>query len=313
MKKIIIYILFATALAAGCVNLDIPPKNIISDDDLMSSQSGLQVYLARLYSQMPWEDFKYIAQRGFDGNSWLGCLGVEGTGEAVTRDDICTSFTGESASLWGRAFTLIHDANHLIETLPRYKDNYPEITYNEFLGQGYFVRAYTYTQMARRFGGVPIVKNEIKYPFEGEIEVPRSSERDTWDAILEDWDLAVEHLPANSTFAGTPNRYAALAFKAEAMLYAGSVAKYNENVPGRLTGLGEKTRIRVIGFTEDEWFECSNRYFSEAYKAAREVMTSGIYSLYRKSWAAGDPEAQYRNMNDMWRDLSSPENILVRE
>lgn len=313
MKKIFTYILFATLLMAGCVNLDIPPKNIVSDDDLMGSQSGLQVYLARLYSQMPWEDFKYIAQRGFDGNSWLGCLGVEGTGEAVTRDNICTSFTGESASLWGRAYTLIHDANHLIETLPKYKDNYPEATFNEFLGQGYFVRAYTYTQMARRFGGVPIVKNEIKYPFEGEIEKPRSSERDTWDAILEDWDLAVEHLPAVSTFAGTPNRFAALAFKAEAMLYAGSVAKYNENVAGRLTGLGEKTKIRVIGFAEDEWFECSNKYFSEAYKAAREVMESGNYSLYRKSWAAGDPEAQYRNMNDMWRDLTSPENILVRE
>ena len=48
MKKIFTYILFASLLTAGCVNLDIPPKNIVSDDDLMSSQSGLQVYLARL-------------------------------------------------------------------------------------------------------------------------------------------------------------------------------------------------------------------------------------------------------------------------
>ena len=312
MKKTL-YFLIAIIVLSGCVNLDIPPKNIISDDDLMSSQSGLQVYMARLYSQMPWEDFKYIAQRGFDGNSWLGCLGVEGTGEAVTRDEICTSFTGESASWWSRAYTLIHDANHLIETLPKYKDNYPEAVFNEFLGQGYFVRAYAYTQMARRFGGVPIVKKEISYPFEGEIEVPRSSEKDTWDAILEDWDLAVEHLPSVSTFTDTPNRYAALAFKAEAMLYAGCVAKYNENVPGRLTGLGEKTRIRVIGFAEDEWFACSKKYFAEAYKAAREVMESGVYSLYRKSWAEGNAEAQYKNMNDMWRDLTSPENILVRE
>ena len=155
MKKTL-YFLIAIIVLAGCVNLDIPPKNIISDDDLMSSQSGLQVYMARLYSQMPWEDFKYIAQRGFDGNSWLGCLGVEGTGEAVTRDNICTSFTGESASWWSRAYTLIHDANHLIETLPKYKDNYPEAVFNEFLGQGYFVRAYAYTQMARRSVASPL-------------------------------------------------------------------------------------------------------------------------------------------------------------
>ena len=314
MKRLFIYIATVILLAAGCTSLDIPPKNIITDDELMGSQSGLQVYLARLYSQMPWEDFKYIAQRGFDGNSWLGCLGVEGTGEAVTRDNICTSFTGESSSLWGRAYTLIHDANHLIETLPDYRDNYPEGAFNEFLGQGYFVRAFTYTQMARRFGGVPIVKHEIKYPFDKDtIEVPRSSEKDTWDAILEDWDLAISMLPAVSTFADTPNRYAALAYKAEAMLYAGCVAKYNEQVSGRLTGLGEKTGIRVIGFAESEWQECSNKYFAEAYKAAKEVISSGMYSLYRKSWAEGDREAQYKNMNDMWRDLSSPENILVRE
>ncbi|MBR1576401.1 MAG: RagB/SusD family nutrient uptake outer membrane protein [Bacteroidales bacterium] len=313
MKKIFFPLLITAWTVLSCVSLDIPPKNIVSDDDLMGSQSGMSVYLTRLYTQMPWEDFKYIASRGFDGNSWLGCLGVEGTGEAVTRDDICVSFTSESASWWGRAFTLIHDANHLIETLPKYRDRYPEVTYNEFLGQGYFIRAYAYTQMARRFGGVPIVKNEISYPFEGEIEVPRSSERQTWDAILEDWDLAASLLPTVPTFEDTPNRYAALAFKAEAMLYAGSVAKYNEQVAGRLTGLGEKTKVRVIGFAEAEWQECSNRYFAEAYKAAAEVIASGRYSLYRKSWAAGDKEAQYKNMNDMWRDLTSPENILVRE
>ena len=96
MKKIFTYILFATLLMAGCVNLDIPPKNIVSDDDLMGSQSGLQVYLARLYSQMPWEDFKYIAQRGFDGNSWLGCLGVEGTGEGSS---------GPPVNVWSDAAT----------------------------------------------------------------------------------------------------------------------------------------------------------------------------------------------------------------
>ena len=58
MKRLFIYIATVILLAAGCTSLDIPPKNIITDDDLMSSQSGLQVYLARLYSQMPWEDFK---------------------------------------------------------------------------------------------------------------------------------------------------------------------------------------------------------------------------------------------------------------
>ena len=313
MKKIFYTLICTLLTVSACVSLDIPPKNIVSDDSLLSNQAGMSIYLSRLYSQMPWEEFKYMAKWGFNGNSWLGCLGVEGTGEALTRDDICTSFAGEDTPLWSKAYTLIRDANHLIENLPTYKDNYPEITYNEFLGQGYFVRAYTYTQMARRYGGVPLVKKEITYPFEGDIEVARSSEKDTWDSILEDWDMAISLLPASSTFTDTPNKYAALAFKAEAMLYAGSVAKYNEQVTGRLTGLGEKTGVRVIGFAENEWQACSNKYFAEAYKAAKEVIASGQYSLYLKKWKEGDRDAQYNNMNDMWRDLSSPENILVKE
>jgi len=105
----------------------------------------------------------------------------------------------------------------------------------------------------------------------------------------------------------------ALSFKSEAMLYAGSVAKYNETVPGRLTGFGLKTGVRVIGFDEDSWQTASVRYFREAYAAAQEVINSGAYSLYMNKWVEGDPEAQYQNMVDMFSDLSSSENIYVKE
>jgi hypothetical protein len=96
------------------------------------------------------------------------------------------------------------------------------------------------------------------------------------------------------------------------MLYAGSVAKYNETVSGRLTGFGEKTGVRVIGFAENAWEAASRRYFKEAYLAAREVIESGNYALYKKRWAANNSEAQYQNMVDMFSDPESPENIYVK-
>ena len=34
------------------------------------------------------------------------------------------------------------------------------------------------------------------------------------------------------------------------------------------------------------------------------MIKSGVYSLYKKKWAANDPEAQYQNMVDMFSDLS---------
>ena len=312
-KSYIILAALLTTMSIACTDLNIPPKNIVTDDALLSNQSGMAIYLARMYSQMPWEDFKYMAGRGFDGNTFLGALGIEGVGEAVDRDTYCVSFTIEAASLWGRGYTLVHDANHLIKALPEYKDNFAEVAYNEFLGQAYFVRAFVYGQMAKRFGGIPVVKEEISYPFTDEVEVARLSERETWEAVLEDYDTAIELLPETATFDCSANKYAALAFKADAMLYAGSVAKYNETISGRLTGLGKKTGVRVIGFAEDEWQECSRFFFAEAYKAAKQIIDSKRYSLYMKSWVEGDREAQYKNMNDMWRDESSPENILVRK
>jgi hypothetical protein len=112
---------------------------------------------------------------------------------------------------------------------------------------------------------------------------------------------------------GFSNKYVALSFKSQAMLYAGSVAKYNETVTGRLTGFGQKTGVRVIGFDEDRWEDASKKYFKEAYLAAREVMLNGGYSLYKKKWQADDRNAQYQNMVDMFSDLTSSENIYVRE
>lgn len=312
MKRIYILFLIGLLTMAGCAELDVPPPNVIGDETLMSSESGMKVYLARMYSRMPYEDFKYMAQWGMEYNSWLGATGIEGTGEALNRDGICSAFTGERTPYWTDAFILLRDANYLIETLPQYKESFAEITYNHYLGEAYYARATVFYALARRFGGVPLVTSVIRYPAE-ETEIPRSSEEETWDQVLADYDQAVELLQPVSPERGYANKYVALAFKSEAMLYAGSVAKYNETVPGRLTGLGQKTGVRVIGFSETTAEEASARYFREAYLAARQVITSGRYSLYKRKWAANDPEAQYQNMVDMFSDLSSPENIYVKE
>lgn len=318
MKRTIITSFLCLAALSSCINMDIPSKNKVSDDDLLSSASGMTVYMATLYSSMPFEDFKYNAKWGIPNkNSWLGSFGTEGTGEAVSRDDqTCYSFTYEQRPYWEDAFALIYSANHLLETLPDYRANYSsEMQYNEFLGHGYFVRAFTFYQMARRYGGIPLVTSQIQYnPSDPDtMEVPRASEEETWNQILADFDMAASLLPETSSKSGYPNRYVALAYKADAMLYAGSVAKYNETVSGRLTGLGEKTGVRVIGFESEKAADLSAKWFAEAYKAGREVMDSGMYSLYRKAWKAGNKEAQFQNMTDMWSDLTSPENIFVKE
>lgn len=312
MKRIYIFFLVGVFYFSACAELDIPPPNVIGDDVLFTSESGMDVYMARMYSRMPFEDFKYMAQWGVEYNGWLNAMGIEGTGEALNRDGICTAFTNERTPYWGNAFVLLRDANYLIETLPDYQSNFAEIEYNHYLGEAYFIRAFVFAAMAKRFGGVPLVTSRVQYPGEN-IEVPRSTEEETWDQVLADYDQAITLLKPVHQKTGYSNKYVALSFKAEAMLYAGSVAKYNETVPGRLTGFGLKTGVRVIGFDEATAPAASRRYFREAYLAAREVMTNGGYSLYKTRWAANNPQAQYQNMVDMFSDLNSTENIYVKE
>ncbi|MGO3306588.1 MAG: RagB/SusD family nutrient uptake outer membrane protein [Sphingobacterium sp.] len=315
MRRILIILSIASILSvSSCVELDITPKNIVTDDDLLNTPAGMDIYIARMYSHMPFEDFKYMAQWGLEYNGWLASLGIDGTGEAVNRDGITTSFTGERTAYWGQAFELIRDANHLIEMHPNYQEEFASELYDHYLGEAYYVRATVFYALARRFGGIPLVTSVIQYPAEAaQMEVPRASEEETWDQVLADFDRAAALMQEKSPKKGYSNKYVALAFKSQAMLYAGSVAKYNQTVSGRLTGLGEKTNVRVIGFENDSWQQASNRYFLEAYKAAREVMSAGGYSLYKKRWQAGDKGAQYQNMIDMFSDLSSPENIYVKE
>lgn len=314
MKRIYVLFLISVLTFSSCADLDVAPPNIIGDETLMTSESGMKVYMARMYSRMPFEDFKYMARWGVNFNSWLGAMGIEGTGEALNRDGICTAFTGEDTPYWNIAFTLLRDANYLLETLPKYQGEFPEITYNHYLGEAYFVRAYVFASMAKRFGGVPLVTRVIRYPGDDEaLEEPRASEEDTWNQVLADFDRAVELLQPSSPERGYANKFVALSFKADAMLYAGSVAKYNETVSGRLTGHGQKTQVRVMGFAPESAADASKKYFREAYLAAREVITTGPYSLYKRKWSPDDRDAQYQNMVDMFSDLTSPENIFVKE
>lgn len=322
MKKLIISAIFSIFFFSACYDLDVAPKDRVTDDDLMTSESGMDIYMARMYSYMPFEEFKYTPKWGLRQQGWLCSMGISGTGEALNRaGDLCSAFTGEDTPYWNdkgnnaQPFALLRDANYLLETFPNYRSSFSdEATYNHYLGEAYFVRAMVFYAMAKRFGGVPLVTKVLSYPAESDqLEIPRASEEETWNQVLADFDKAAELLKPVSHKKGYSNKFVALSFKSEAMLYAGSVAKYNETVSGGLTGLGKKTGVRVIGFDPSKSKELAKKYFTEAYNAARRVMKEGGYSLYKKKWAANDTEAQYRNMVDMFSDLTSSENIYVKE
>ncbi|GHT69069.1 hypothetical protein AGMMS50239_35250 [Bacteroidia bacterium] len=323
MKKIIYYIfvLFLTGgVFSSCVDLDIPPVNVIQDKDLLTSDAGIQIYLAHMYTQMPFEDFKYSPGYSFfddygvcpgnnDGHS-LGrgsqAMNVEGWDRKGGGQG-----SGGNGLYWELAWPLLREANYLIENLPDFKSNFSEANYNDYMGQAYFARAYVFYAMAKRIGGIPIVTKVLQYPENtvDQLEVPRSTEEESWNQVLADFDQAIALLPAKSQVRGYINKYAALGFKSEAMLYAGTVAKYNTAL--NITGFGLKTNVRVIGFDPNTVAIASKKYLLESYKAARQVMREGGYALYGAN--ATDPDVKRQNMMDMFREINSVENLYIKE
>lgn len=265
----------------SCTDMNIPPKNIMGDDAIFGNEAGIMSRLARMYSTLPMEDFKYnMTASGLfhqDGviYSHLCCL----TGEAIGRDT--RQNLTESVSYWDAPYQYIRDVNKFIETLPDYAENYSEEDVKHWLGEAYFIRAYIYMSLAKRYGGVPLVKTVIDYPASVSFEetmLYRDSEEDTWDFISEDLDRAYEMLPDKNQ-KGRVDKSAAAAMKSRAMLYAGSIAKYNNGNGGdaQRNYNDPKTGKQIMGIPEER----AKDYFKQAYDAT--LLVSSTYGLQETS------------------------------
>lgn len=292
--------LLLLALACGmpsCMDLDIPPMNVVQDKDIFGSESGIKAYLARVYGQVPMEDFRYSPERGLN-NFWIIEPSPYYTGEAVSSLGAKT----ENTKYWGDAYRQIRDVNYFLETLPQYETNFSKEQLDTWKGEMLFARAFTYFALAKRYGGVPLVNEVLKYPDQpvDELKIPRSSEEATYDAIKKDLDDAYTLLPETNQV-GRATRYVAAALKSRAMLFAGSIAKYNT-----ITNFDDKN-VRLCGIPAEKAAD----YFKEAYDAAK--LLEGHFELYKGTWKDGDKEAQYQNYVDLFFAEGSKENIFVRE
>ncbi|MDR1526465.1 MAG: RagB/SusD family nutrient uptake outer membrane protein [Dysgonamonadaceae bacterium] len=301
LKNIIVWSVFSVLLAS-CSELDIAPVSITGEKDIFSSEPGVISYMSRMYSSLPIEDFKYRYNNPglfHNANSFQqnACL----TGEAINRDGP-TNASGETGVYWAEAYKLIREANVFMETFPKYSSAFSQERIGHYMAEARFVRAFTYFALVKRYGGVPLLDVTLNYPSVSleETQLPRESEEAVWDFISADLDAAAAGLPETADL-GRANKYAALALKSRAMLYAGSIAKYN-NIT--LDAHGK----RVCGIPDGR----ANDYFKQAYDAAKQVESK--YSLYKKEWQAGNKGAQYQNFVNLFYDVAqgSPENIFVK-
>ena len=294
INKILVSALVMALSFYSCDYLAVPPINIIQDDAIFNSESGITSYMTTLYYDLPIEDFRYT-QQGFNvsGKGQGRLPNVSGEAMCSSSDDISTIGDGTWWGCWD--YGKIRRVNYFLKNFPAYKSNFQNtVLADAWMGEAHFIRAYCYFAMVKRYGGVPILREPQEYV--GDIEslkVPRDTEKACYDFIAEDLDEAFRLLPDNEEILGKgrATKYAALALKSRAMLYAGSIARYGTVDLNGLVGIDKAL---------------ANDYFELAYKAVKELEKSKRFSLYRKN---SDKE---KNFAELFLAEDSPENIFCK-
>lgn len=294
--NILIIIMFLNL--GACTDLDMPPLNIVQDEDVFT-ESGMKAYMASLYSRMPIEDFKSGIVAASDGFNHWNCIKMSDCNTGTYTNREINAFVNPTREYWTNGYQVIRYANHLIDQLPNYKNTLGEIKINQWSAEAKFIRAFTYFELAKRYGGVPLIE-KVQGLTENldEIKTPRSSEKATFDFILDDLDFAIQNLDIKSENNGRVNKHIAAAFKSRVALHAGSIARYG--TPYIVDN------IMLCGIPKED----ANNYFKVAFEAAKSVENE--YSLYRKGWVAGDKIKQADNYANIFLDDTSPETIFSK-
>ncbi|WP_223833742.1 RagB/SusD family nutrient uptake outer membrane protein [Pedobacter riviphilus] len=270
--------------------LDREPKNLVSENVAYGSISGVTALTVTLYDGLPTEDFDYTVsdEAGFPSTT---------TDEAVRSyvwGSINNAVMGNWYGNWN--YSRIRRVNDFIEKIPNAAiDNDSK---KRFLAEARFIRAFEYFSLVKRYGGVPLVTKVQEYKTGDDVAgliVQRSKEQDIYDFISTELDAVVNDLPED--YGNDPanafrvNKYAALALKSRAMLYAASSAKYGTV---QLNGL--------VGITPG----LANAYWQKAMDAADLIIKSGKYELYDVN---ADKAA---NFQQLFLTLGSSEAIFTK-
>ena len=303
MKRIniIIIAIFCVGILS-CNDLNLEPKGQYGQAEFYGSPSGVSFVFTTLYGWLPIEDFHYMRNNGYRDNNtdpWGRWEAPKQSLQNNSGEFVNTNVRANTDGTEYWPYERIREINTFIINFPTYKDNFTEAVFNELLGEARFLRAFYYSGLAKRYGGVPIIA-ELQDPRGdlAELQVPRNTEYDVWKFIYEDLKFAGENMTSKpDIYRGT--RWAALALQSRLMLYAATNAKYD----AAMNYAGEEAYDKgFAGIPANKAAE----FFKYSYDASKELIEKGPYELYRVH-----DDLAY-NFAQAFMDKNSKENIFVK-
>jgi tetratricopeptide (TPR) repeat protein len=229
-----IYTLFSLALLlttiASCDDfLNIEPKDSLStSDDVIVDKASTESALRGLYSALG--DAGYYGT-SFQSIGYLSGDNIQWTGsQSQVQEFINHKVNADNATIsaaWNAIYRTINRANNVIAAVPGIADpTLTEALRNQYLGEAYFVRALAYFDLARTWGGVPVVTAPTKIAGDNQ-SIPKSSVVQTYAQVLSDLENAESLLP-ETTDRYRATKKTAWALKARYYLYQQDYDKAEE-------------------------------------------------------------------------------------
>jgi len=254
--------------------LEREPPSILLDEQVWNDANLITGVLSNFYDRIPahtslttgWTEFA-----AYDEAMWSGQSNQEGLNNIV-------SYPFDRWGLWN--FELIRDINLSIKKLQEISA-LEESRKTQFISELRFIRAQIYFEHVKRMGGVPIITEELIYDFSGDpsgLQFPRNKEEEVYDFIATELDAIIPSI-GNEGSKTRANRFTALALKSRAMLYAASLAKYNNQMGAPISLPGGEVGIPAAR---------AEGYYNQSLDASLEIINEGGYALYQENPDLGE-------------------------
>jgi hypothetical protein len=235
MKKIILSLSLATALSAGLSScsgfLDQPVLGKENLDTYFQTEEECLKQIAGCYQSIFWDDWWQIAKFTLTcdmctDDMWMGNT----TQDASEHYDLAhysgNGQTDAPQNYWQYRYKGILRCNICIDRIPGSPIS-DEALRKRMIAEARFLRAFHYFELAKNFGGLPIVE---RMAMPGEIQgIERKSVADTYAFIEQDLLAAIPDLPLKSEYSSTDlgrvTKGAAQGYLAKVYLYQ---EKYTE-------------------------------------------------------------------------------------
>jgi len=185
--KYFIYSLLGGAIAS-CDVLDHAPVNQVESDVALTDSTSVHLALAGMYDALQTTDlyamrFLYYQDVYADNMRFVGSFTTDN--EVNSKRINPTNL--QIAETWGAFYRAISRANYILDALPAI--DLTQERKNRISGEARFMRAFVYSEMAKVWGGVPIVENAVTNANELNLN-PKASLQELYAFIIDDLKFA---------------------------------------------------------------------------------------------------------------------------